>query len=88
MRIWVGNLKYGITERELKDVLGEHVPIAHIDFAMDPAGRSRGFGWITISDADGPAAIEKCNGLVVGGRPLRAEIATSGGRRQGAPPPA
>lgn len=82
MRIWLANFRYGTTERELRDALGEHAPIAHVDFAIEPVtGRSRGFAWITVADEDGPAAIKKWNGFVVGGRTLRAEVATSGGRR-------
>jgi RNA recognition motif-containing protein len=82
MRIFVANFRYGISERELRDAIVEHVQVVHIDLKLDPAtGESRGFGWITVRDEDGAAAIEKLQGCTVGGRKLRAEVAISGGAR-------
>jgi RNA recognition motif-containing protein len=88
MRIFVGNLPYKMSERELRDSLAEHVEIVHFDLKRDAReGRAQGFGWIVVADDDAPTAIEKLNGLVVGGRKLRAELAISAGRRYGASPP-
>ncbi len=89
MRIFIGNLPYTMSERELRDLLAEHVEIVHFDLKRDArAGRTQGYGWIVVADDDGSAAIEKLNDLVVGGRKLHAEIAISAGRRYGAALPA
>jgi RNA recognition motif-containing protein len=88
VQVFVANFRV-LSERELRDVLSEHVPIVHIEFAIDPVtGRSKGFAWVTVADTDGAIAIAKWHGLEVGGRRLRAEVAMSGGRRQGVSPPA
>src|SRR3984957_17366550 len=85
MRIFLGNLPYTMSERELRDVLAEHVEIVHFDMKRDAReGRAQGYGWIVVADEEGAAALEKPKGVRIAGRKLRVEVAISSGRRYGA----
>lgn len=72
-RLYVGNLPYGATAEDLRQLFGQNgrtVTDAHV--AMDrETGRSRGFGFVALAtDAEAQAAIAECNGKDLGGRPL------------------
>ena len=84
-QVFAGNLSFALEEDELKAVFeafGEVVDAKIITDKM--SGRSRGFGFITMARAENAArAIEKLEGQVLRGRPLRLGPATggTGGRR-------
>ena len=73
MEIYVGNLPWSASEQELADTFGEHGAVETATIIVDrDSGRSRGFGFVTMNDADqGNAAIEALNGFDMGGRPLK-----------------
>jgi len=75
-RIYVGNLPYSTTEDELREVFGEHGNVNSVDILLDRnTGRSRGFGFVEMDDADADKAIDALNGKEMDGRPLRVNVA-------------
>jgi RNA recognition motif-containing protein len=71
-RIYVGNLPWSADEtalRELFSTVGEVHSAAVI--TDRETGRSRGFGFIEMENADADKAISQLNGQDMGGRPLR-----------------
>lgn len=75
-RIYVGNLPYSTTEDELREVFGEHGNVNSVDILLDRnTGRSRGFGFVEMDDADADKAIDALNGKDMDGRPLRVNVA-------------
>jgi len=71
-RIYVGNLPYSTTDEELRELFSQHGEVISSDVLHDrQTGRSRGFGFVEMSDADTPKAIEALNGKEFGGRTLR-----------------
>ena len=72
MNIYVGNLAYGTTEDELRDVFSEFGNVSSVNIISDrETGRSRGFGFVEMPDgAEGKKAIEELNLKDLGGRAL------------------
>lgn len=70
--IYVGNLPYTATDDELRTLFSEHGEVTRASVVMDrETGRSKGFGFIEMSnDDEAMAAIEKLNGHSLGGRAL------------------
>ena len=83
--LYVGNLPWGMNEEDLKRVFSAHVPVQSARVITDrETGRSRGFGFVEVEDADVEKAIQSVNGAVVGGRPLlvnEAQARPAGQRR-------
>ena len=70
MNIYVGNISWGLTDQDLENVFAEHGTVTSAKIITDRAtGRSRGFGFVEMSDG-GEAAIEALNGTEVDGREL------------------
>lgn len=72
-KLYVGNLPYNTTDEGLTEIFAAHgaVERAHIVYDRD-TGRSRGFGFVLMSNADeADAAIDMMNGADVGGRTLK-----------------
>jgi len=73
MKIYVGNLSFGIDDAKLKEVFAPFGEVEEVSVIKDRfSGRSKGFGFVTISD-DGAAkkAISELNGKEVDGRELK-----------------
>jgi RNA recognition motif-containing protein len=71
-RIYVGNLPYGSTEQDLRELFEKHGAVNSVDVLVDrDTGRSRGFGFVEMEDADADKAIQALNGYKLDGRPLR-----------------
>jgi RNA recognition motif-containing protein len=71
-RIYVGNLPYGSTEQDLRELFEKHGTVNSVDVLVDrDTGRSRGFGFVEMEDADADKAIQALNGYKLDGRPLR-----------------
>lgn len=72
MRLYVGNLAFETDENDLRDAFAASGTVTDVKVMTDPAtGRSRGFGFITMSSvSEGQAAIAALNGTEVGGRAL------------------
>ncbi len=72
MKLYVGNLSFETTENDLNDLFSEHGKVTDVAILSDrETGRSRGFGFVTFTDATGAnAAIAALNGKEIGGRAL------------------
>ncbi len=70
MKLYLGNLPYTITEDELKALFADYGDVEEVVIISDKfSGRSKGFGFITLTDdALAAKAIEEVNGKEVGGR--------------------
>ncbi|MDQ3414812.1 MAG: RNA-binding protein, partial [Verrucomicrobiota bacterium] len=70
--LYVGNLSFETTENDLNDLFSEHGKVTDVAILSDrETGRSRGFGFVTFTDAAGAnAAIAALNGKEIGGRAL------------------
>ena len=70
MNIYVGNISWGLTDQDLENVFAEHGTVTSAKIITDRAtGRSRGFGFVEMSDG-AESAIEALNGTEVDGREL------------------
>lgn len=70
MNIYVGNISWGLEDQDLEKVFAEFGTVTSAKIIKDRAtGRSRGFGFVEMSDG-GEAAIEALNGTEVDGREL------------------
>jgi RNA recognition motif-containing protein len=73
-KIYVGNLAYDTSEDELRNAFaGDGRTVQEVAIVMDrETGRSRGFGFVTMSsDAEAQAAIQELDGHMLGGRALK-----------------
>ncbi len=82
-RLFVGNLSFNTTEEALRDAFSAFGEIVDLKLVLDrDTGRSRGFAFVELATNEAAnAAIEKMNGAMVDGRPLRVNIAEA--RRDG-----
>ena len=73
VNIYVGNLSFSVNNAELEDLFTEHGAVASAQVIMDrETGRSRGFGFVEMDDADAArAAIDAVDGAEVDGRRLK-----------------
>tara|TARA_A100001015_G_scaffold23710_1_gene26794 strand:- start:983 stop:1228 length:246 start_codon:yes stop_codon:yes gene_type:complete len=70
MNIYVGNISWGLTDQDLENVFAEHGTVTSAKIITDRAtGRSRGFGFVEMSDG-GEAAIEALHETELDGRSL------------------
>lgn len=78
MRLYVGSLHFNITEDMLRSIFGPFGRIDRIEIMRDDAsGRSKGFGFVTFSDADDARkALETLNGFEIAGRPMKVNHVT------------
>ena len=61
MNIYVGNISWGLTDQDLENVFAEYGTVDSAKIITDRAtGRSRGFGFVEMSDG-AEAAIEALN---------------------------
>ena len=71
-KIYVGNLPWSATESELRDFFSPYGDVVSVSIVMDrETGRSRGFAFVEMPDADALNAIAESNGQSMNGRPLR-----------------
>lgn len=72
-RLYVGNLSYGTTEVELRDLFGQSGSVSDVKVVMDrETGRPRGFAFVEMStDAEAREAIAQLNGRELDGRTLK-----------------
>lgn len=73
MNIFVGNLPYGITDRELRAAFEAHGQVTSASVIMDRlTGKSRGFGFVEMANREEALnAIQALNGKDMGGRAMR-----------------
>ncbi len=69
--LYVGNLPWATTEEELARAFAAHVKVLSCRIITDrQTGRSRGFGFVEVEDADAERAVAAMNGTTLEGRPL------------------
>ncbi|EMI53188.1 RNP-1 like RNA-binding protein [Rhodopirellula sallentina SM41] len=68
--IYVGNLAFSATEDDLRGAFEQYGEVSTVNIIMDrETGRSRGFAFVEMSDADGAKdAIENLDGQAISGR--------------------
>jgi RNA recognition motif-containing protein len=73
MNIYVGNLQYGVTEDELKELFEEFGEVMSVKIINDKySGRSKGYGFVEMSNNnDAKKAIESLNEKDLRGRNIR-----------------
>ena len=72
MNIYVGNLSYEATQDDLRQAFEAHGEVSSVSIIMDKmTGRSRGFGFVEMSDnGAGQAAISALNLQEIRGRAM------------------
>ncbi|HEX7997567.1 MAG TPA: RNA-binding protein [Pyrinomonadaceae bacterium] len=72
MKLYVGNLSFNTSSDDLQELFAQAGTVESSAVVEDrETGRSRGFGFVEMSTPEeGQAAIEKFNGMEVGGRSL------------------
>lgn len=69
--LYVGNLPWSTSEEELAQAFGSHGEVLSARIITDrQTGRSRGFGFVEVNDADADQMIAAMNGTELGGRIL------------------
>ncbi|MBL9110275.1 MAG: RNA-binding protein [Myxococcales bacterium] len=84
--MYVGNLPYDCTQQEVEvlinGVAGEGGSVVRVHLPMDPDGRKRGFGFVTMSSSDAAkTAAEALRTANLRGRPLKVNLAHPKGER-------
>lgn len=69
--LYVGNLPWGTTEDELAQAFSPHAEVVSCRIITDrETGRSRGFGFVEVSDETAEKAVTAMNGAQMGGREI------------------
>ena len=73
MNIYVGNLSYGVSDDNLREVFEAFGTVSSAKVITDKySGRSKGFGFVEMdNDAEGQAAIEQLDGAEIDGRSVK-----------------
>ncbi|KAI3901994.1 hypothetical protein MKX01_040397 [Papaver californicum] len=81
LKIFVGNLPFNVESADLAELFEQSGTVEMVEVIYDKiSGRSRGFGFVTMSSTDEvKAAVEQFNGYEIDGRQLRVN--------SGPPPP-
>lgn len=72
MKLYIGNLSWNTSQEELQAAFSQFGTVTDSVVMMDKfTGRSRGFGFVTMSSpSEGQAAIDGLHGKPLGGRNL------------------
>ncbi|HEY3289324.1 MAG TPA: RNA-binding protein [Anaerolineae bacterium] len=72
-KLYVGNLSYSTTEKELRDLFGKSGAVKAVTIPTDRmTGQPRGFAFVEMENAaDAAKAIAACNGQSLGGRQIK-----------------
>lgn len=83
-KIYVGNLSWGTGDTELREFFSAYGEVHSAAVITDrDTGRSRGFGFVEMEDADAEKAISQADGQDMDGRRLRVNEAQPRGERGG-----
>jgi len=76
-KLYVGNLKFDMTDQELEEAFAPYGEVASATIIKDRiSGRSKGFGFVEfVNDEDADAAREALNGKELKGRTVRIDNA-------------
>lgn len=71
MNMYVSNLSFQVTDDELKSLFDKFGEVTSVKVITDKAtGRSRGFGFVEMSDKAGEEAIKELDGKQLDGRAI------------------
>ena len=71
-KLYVGNLSYNVRDEDLQQAFAQYGSVSSAKVMMDrDTGRSKGFGFVEMSDADAQKAIQALNGSQHDGRTIR-----------------
>ena len=71
-KIYVGNLSFGATENQVRELFEAHGNVESIAWITDrETGRFRGFAFVEMEESSANAAIKSLNNQMVDGRELR-----------------
>ena len=80
-------MSYGVNSDDLKELFEEYGNVSSAKVIMDrETGRSRGFGFVEMGDAEGQKAIDELNQAEYDGKVISVSVArpkTEGGPRNG-----
>src|SRR6516225_11656430 len=84
-KLYVGNLAYGVTDRDLETMFAAHGTVQSAQVIIDrDSGRSKGFGFVEMgNDQEAQAAIAGLNGTDKDGRALTVNEARPREERSG-----
>src|SRR2546426_12797262 len=70
-KLFVGNLSFQTTENDLTDAFSQYGPVEAVTIITDrDTGRSKGFGFVTMTEEDADKAAAGLNGKEFSGRAL------------------
>jgi RNA recognition motif-containing protein len=70
-KMFVGNLSFQTTESDIREAFEQFGTVESVSIITDrDTGRSKGFGFVEMSEDDANKAIAKLNGAELGGRTL------------------
>jgi cold-inducible RNA-binding protein len=71
-KLFVGNLSFNTTQKQLQDLFAAHGTVIGADLIMDKvSGRPRGFAFVTMESKEAAeAAIQALNGKSIDGRAM------------------
>ncbi|MFW6113710.1 MAG: RNA recognition motif domain-containing protein [Actinomycetota bacterium] len=77
MKIYAGNLSYGLNDDDLREAFEEFGTVETAEVIMDRnTNRSKGFGFVEMADEEeAKAAIDGLDGKELDGRPLKVDKA-------------
>lgn len=82
MKLFVGNLPWSVTDQDLEDMFSPFGAVGSAKVITDrDTGRSRGFGFVEMSDESARNAIADLNESELSGRKLTVNEARDRGRR-------
>jgi RNA recognition motif-containing protein len=82
-KIYVGNLSFGATETQVRELFEQHGNVESIAWITDrETGRFRGFAFVEMEESSANAAIKSLNSQMVDGRELRVNEAKPQGDKK------
>jgi RNA recognition motif-containing protein len=76
MNIYVSNLSFAVVDEDLKSYFAEYGEVTSAKVIMDKyTNRSKGFGFVEMSDAAAQKAIAELDGATVDGRSIKVSVA-------------
>ncbi|AHZ85951.1 RNA-binding protein [Bdellovibrio bacteriovorus] len=87
-KIYVGNLSYNVDQDQLGGLFADFGTVDSVNIITDrDTGRSKGFAFVEMSsDSEATAAIDKLNGMDLGGRAMNISEAKPQEPRSGGGP--
>ncbi|NQT29505.1 MAG: RNA-binding protein [Candidatus Saganbacteria bacterium] len=69
--LYIGNLPWKLSEDDIRAAFEAHAPVSSIRIISErDTGRSKGFGFVEVEDADADKVVKAMNGFELGGRAL------------------